>query len=71
MSLKKNYGDSHDLFVVSSKRFDISPYISKYYDKKIVFESVDQLKNSITVMNEVLKNFIVNKKRMLSKNLGK
>tara|TARA_B100001939_G_scaffold91909_1_gene78794 strand:- start:1109 stop:2275 length:1167 start_codon:yes stop_codon:yes gene_type:complete len=37
MSLKKNYGDSHDLFVVSSKRFDISPYISKYYDKKIVF----------------------------------
>ncbi len=35
-------------------------------DKKIVFESADQLKNSITVMNEVLKNFIVNKKRMLS-----
>ena len=35
--LKKNYGTSHDLFVVSGKRFDLSPYVSKYYNKKTVF----------------------------------
>ena len=34
-------------------------------DKEIVFDSFDQLKNSIIVLNEVLKNFTVNKKIML------
>ena len=37
MLRKKNYGDSHNTFTVSSKRFDISPYISKYYNRKIIF----------------------------------
>ena len=34
-------------------------------DKQIVFNSYDQLKNSILILNEILKNLIINKKRML------
>ena len=34
-------------------------------DKEIVFNAYDQLKNSILVLNDVLKNIIINKKRML------
>ena len=34
-------------------------------DKELVFKSFDQLKNSLLILNEVLKNFSVNKKRML------
>ena len=34
-------------------------------DKKIVFETYDNLKNCILIMNEVLNNFSVNKKKML------
>ena len=34
-------------------------------DKKIVFESFDNLVNSIKVLNEILKNFTVNKDEML------
>ena len=35
-------------------------------DKKIVFESFDNLIDSIKVLNEILKNFSVNKKEMLN-----
>ncbi len=34
-------------------------------DKDLVFKSYDQLKNSLIILNEILKNFAVNKKRML------
>jgi len=34
-------------------------------DKEIVFNSFDQLKNCLQILREVLKNFTVNKKRML------
>ena len=34
-------------------------------DKQLVFNSFDQLKNSLIILNDVLKNFSVNKKRML------
>lgn len=37
MIIKNNYGSSHDLFLVSSKRFELSPYINKYYDKNTIF----------------------------------
>tara|TARA_Y100000741_G_scaffold131876_1_gene99299 strand:+ start:889 stop:2283 length:1395 start_codon:yes stop_codon:yes gene_type:complete len=33
-------------------------------DKELVFNSYDQLKKSLMILNDVLKNFIVNKKRM-------
>ena len=33
-------------------------------DKELVFKSFDQLKTSLIILNDVLKNFIVNKKRM-------
>ena len=36
MIIKKNYGASHDPFVVSSKRIELSPYLNKYYNKNIV-----------------------------------
>ena len=34
-------------------------------DKELVFKSFDQLKNSLIILNDVLKNFSVDKKRML------
>jgi len=34
-------------------------------DKELVFKSFDQLNNSLTILNNILKNFSVNKKRML------
>ncbi len=34
-------------------------------DKDLVFKSFDQLKNSLIILNDILKNFSVNKKRML------
>ena len=34
-------------------------------DKELVFKSYDQLKNSLTILNDVLKNFSVNKKEMI------
>ena len=36
MIMKKNYGASHEPFVVSSKRIELSPYLNKYYTKNIV-----------------------------------
>ncbi len=40
-------------------------------DKELVFKSFDQLKNSLIIFNDILKNFSVNKKKMLKlANLG-
>jgi len=40
-------------------------------DKELVFKSFDQLKNSLIILNDILKNFSPNKKRMLElANLG-
>ena len=35
-------------------------------DKELVFRSYDQLKNSLAILNDILKNIIINKKKMLS-----
>ena len=35
--LKKNYAASHSFFKVSSKRFELSPFVSKYNNKNTVF----------------------------------
>ena len=35
-------------------------------DKELIFRSNDQLKNSLTILNDILKNIILNKKKMLS-----
>ena len=35
-------------------------------DKELVFRSYDQLKNSLAILNDILKNIILNKKKMLS-----
>ena len=34
-------------------------------DKELVFKSFDQLRNSLIILNDILKNFSVDKKRML------
>ena len=34
---RKNYGSSHETFTVSAKRFDLSPFLSRYRDHKTVF----------------------------------
>ena len=34
---RKNYGSSHETFTVSAKRFDLSPFLSRYIDHKTVF----------------------------------
>ena len=35
-------------------------------DKELIFRSNDQLKNSLAILNDILKNIILNKKKMLS-----
>ena len=35
-------------------------------DKELIFRSYDQLKNSLAILNDILKNIIINKKKMLS-----
>ena len=35
-------------------------------DKELIFRSYDQLKNSLAILNDILKNIILNKKKMLS-----
>ncbi len=56
-----------NLFAMLSilKGLPLSYYKDLQDDKKIVFESCDQIKSSLQILNEVLKNFSVNKKRML------
>ena len=47
------------------KGLPLSYYKDLQDDKELVFKSFDQIKYSILILNDVLNNFIVNKKRML------
>ena len=47
------------------KGLPLSYYKDLQDDKELVFKSFDQIKYSILILNEILKNFSVNKKRML------
>ena len=44
--------------------FEFIEYFRSKTLKTLVFKSFDQLKNSLIILNDVLKNFSVNKKRM-------
>jgi len=59
------YGNLFSMLTIL-KGLPLSYFKDLQDDKKIVFDSFDQLKNSILVLNEVLKNFTVNKKKMLN-----
>ena len=58
------YGNLFSMMTIL-KGLPLSYFKDLQDDKEIVFNSYDMLKNSIFVLNEVLKNFIVNKKKML------
>ena len=59
------YGNLFSMLTIL-KGLPLSYFKDLQDDKKIVFDSFDQFKNSILVLNEVLKNFTVNKKKMLN-----
>ena len=58
------YGNLFSMMTIL-KGLPLSYFKDLQDDKQIVFNSYDQLKNSILILNEVLKNLIINKKRML------
>jgi len=58
------YGNLFSMMTIL-KGLPLSYFKDLQDDKQIVFNSYDQLKSSILILNEVLKNLIVNKKRML------
>ncbi len=60
-----SYGNLFSMFTIL-KGLPLSYFKDLQDDKKIVFESFDNLINSIKILNEVLKNFNVNKTEMLS-----
>jgi len=72
--LRGKVGDSFgNLFSMLTilKGLPLSYFKDLQDDKKLVFNSFDQLKNSLIILNDILKNFSVNKKRMLEiANLG-
>ena len=47
------------------KGLPLSYYKDLQDDKELVFKSFDQLKNSLIILNDVFKNFLVDKKKML------
>ena len=47
------------------KGLPLSYYKDLQDDKELVFKSFDQLKNSLIILNDVFKNFSVDKKKML------
>ena len=55
-----------NLFSMSTilKGLPLSYFKDLQDDKELVFKSFDQIKNSLGILNDVLKNIIVNKKRM-------
>ena len=59
------YGNLFSMLTIL-KGLPLSYFKDLQDDKKIIFESFDQLKNSILVLNDVLKNISVNKKQMRS-----
>ena len=58
------YGNLFSMLTIL-KGLPLSYFKDLQDDKEITFNSFDQLKNSILILNDVLKNIIVNKKRML------
>ena len=59
-----SYGNLFSMMTIL-KGLPLSYFKDLQDDKKIVFESFDNLVNSIKVLNEILKNFTVNKDEML------
>ena len=59
-----SYGNLFSMMTIL-KGLPLSYFKDLQDDKKIVFESFDNLSDSIKVLNEVLKNFSVNKSEML------
>ncbi len=59
----KAYGNLFSM-LTTLKGLPLSYFKDLQDDKEIIFESHDQMINSIQILNDVLKNFIVNKKRM-------
>jgi len=58
------YGNLFSMLTIL-KGLPLSYFKDLQDDKEITFNTFDQLKNSILILNDVLKNTIVNKKRML------
>ncbi len=58
------YGNLFSMLTIL-KGLPLSYFKDLQDDKKIIFETFDNLKNSILILNEVLKNIIINKKRMI------
>ena len=58
------YGNLFSMLTIL-KGLPLSYFKDLQDDKDLVFKSFDQLKNSLLILNDVLKNFSVNKKRML------
>ena len=59
-----SYGNLFSMLTIL-KGLPLSYFKDLQEDKKIVFETFDNLSNSIKIFNDVLKNFTVNKKEML------
>ncbi len=59
-----SYGNLFSMMTIL-KGLPLSYFKDLQEDKKIVFETFDNLTDSLKVLNEVLKNFSVNKKEML------
>ena len=57
------YGNLFSMLTIM-KGLPVSYFKDLQDDKKVVFEAFDKLKECILVSNEVLNNFIVNKKKM-------
>ncbi len=59
-----SYGNLFSMLTIL-KGLPLSYFKDLQEDKKIVFETYDNLSNSIKIFNDVLKNFTINKKEML------
>tara|TARA_B100000029_G_scaffold324775_1_gene317165 strand:+ start:463 stop:1854 length:1392 start_codon:yes stop_codon:yes gene_type:complete len=57
------YGNLFSMYTIL-KGLPISYFKDLQDDKEFVFKSFDQLKNSLNILNDVLKNIIINKKKM-------
>ena len=63
--VSSSYGNLFSMMTIL-KGLPLSYFKDMQDDKKIVFQTFDDLANSIKVLNEVLKNFSVNKNEMLN-----
>ena len=66
----KSFGNLFSMLTIL-KGLPLSYFKDLQDDKELVFNSFDQLKNSLIILNDILKNFSVDKKRMIElANLG-